>query len=323
MANEQLPLFPAAPSRKEGLGLAAIPDSLQSIASRIPRSIRLGTSSWSFPGWRGIVWDRPTNVRFLSRQGLAVYSRHPLLRAVGVDRTYYTPVSADVLAGYASQVPGDFRFLVKAARACTSPELRTGTDGPPAPNPHFLDPGWAIEHVVTPFMEGVGDRGGPLVFQFPPLGSHFTRDPARFIAHIAAFLSALPKGPWYAVEIRDPELLTSDYAGALSVAGASHCVNVHPRMPPVGEQAEIASEAVADRLVIRWMLHGGMMYEEAKERYAPFDHLVDEDSDTRDAVARLATTAVTRGGEVMIVANNKAEGSAPLTLFKLAEQIVG
>jgi hypothetical protein len=80
--------------------------------------------------------------------------------------------------------------------------------------------------------------------------------------------------------------------------------------------------AHAGPLVARWNLHQGFGYEQAKARYQPFTQLVDEDIPSRVALARLCLEAAARGMPAFVVANNKAEGSAPLTLFKLAEQIV-
>jgi hypothetical protein len=73
---------------------------------------------------------------------------------------------------------------------------------------------------------------------------------------------------------------------------------------------------------VRWNLHAGFAYEEARARYAPFTRLVDEDLTNRIALARLCLEAAERGEPVFVIANNKAEGSAPLTLLKLAERIV-
>ena len=40
------------------------------------------------------------------------------------------------------------------------------------------------------------------------------------------------------------------------------------------------------------------------------------------SLARLCLAAASRGDQAIVIANNKAEGSAPLTLLRLAEQIV-
>lgn len=140
-------------------------------AKALGPEVRLGTSSWSFPGWEGKVWDRGATEHELARSGLAAYARHPLLRTVGIDRTFYAPVPARTLAEYAAQVPDDFRFLVKAhEHLCLArfPEHPRYGALRGAESPHFLDAAYAIEQVVEPFLEGLGAKGGPLLFQFPP-----------------------------------------------------------------------------------------------------------------------------------------------------------
>ena len=302
---------------------APIGDALRATAAALPHNIRLGTSSWSFPGWKGLVYDRKASQTELARHGLAAYSKHPLLRSVGVDRTFYGPMTSAELAEYAENVPDGFRFLVKAAGQVTTPWNRPSGAKPKfEKNELFLDAGFATNVVVRPFVEGLGAKGGPLVFQFTPLGRMLGKDPSRFIGRLHDFLRALPKGPWYAVEVRDPEVLNDDYVAALLDAGATHCLNVHARMPLVARQAEVAAKTLSERVAVRWMLHAGMEYEEAKDRYAPFTNLVDEDPESREAIAGICLTASRRGAETIVIANNKAEGCAPETLRKLAEKIV-
>jgi len=95
-------------------------------------------------------------------------------------------------------------------------------------------------------------------------------------------------------------------------------------MPPVADQARaLGLDAASDLpLVARWNLHAGRRYDEAKADYAPFDRLVEEDLPTRTALASLARAAAAAGRDVFITINNKAEGSAPLSVAKLAAAIV-
>ncbi|MDX1388856.1 MAG: DUF72 domain-containing protein [Acidobacteriota bacterium] len=317
--KQQLDLFGGPPSgRDRVVGPAAVPDDLAEVAAALPKEIHLGTSSWSFPGWDGLVYDRTASKTQLARHGLAAYARHPLLKTVGIDRTYYGPIPASAFAAYAAAVPEHFRFLVKASSESTSPYLREGGGR----NELFLDPVYAAEEVVGPFVEGLGTKAGPLVFQFPPVGKKHTGDPEGFAERLGEFLSALPRGPWYGVEIRDRELLVPQYVSALESADAGHVLNVHPRMPPVAEQWKAAGSNPDRPLVVRWMLHSGLGYEEAQRRYEPFSRLVDEDEGARESIADLALTHAARRRVVIIIANNKAEGSAPLTLFALANSIV-
>jgi uncharacterized protein YecE (DUF72 family) len=319
----QLDLFPdAAPVVDAHQVLPAAPDPhLIDLAARLPRGIQLGTSSWHFPGWARLVYDRPADKRILGHEGLAAYAQHPLLRCVGLDRTFYAPMPAADFRRYADQVPDGFGFVVKAPMACTARTFRDHF-GHPQPNPRFLDAVFVASAFVQPCLEGLGARAAALVFQFPPLGAPYAHQPGAFARLLRAFLEGLPRGPLYAVELRDHAIIGPDYLEALRAAGAHHCLGLHPRMPVASEQARETGLDRAGPLVVRWNLHAGYAYEEAKARYAPFTRLVDEDLPNRIALARLCVQAVARGEPAFVVANNKAEGSAPLTLFKLAEQIV-
>ncbi len=67
---------------------APVDPRTRALAARLPPGLRLGTSSWSFPGWAGLVWANPAPPADLSRRGLPAYAAHPLLRAVSLDRSY-------------------------------------------------------------------------------------------------------------------------------------------------------------------------------------------------------------------------------------------
>ncbi len=315
----QLDLF----ARPRAVGPAVLPPGMAALASRLPPTLRLGTSSWSFPGWEGLVWDRPATATVLAREGLEAYAKHPLLRAVGIDRTFYGPIDADAFAAMAAQVPDDFRFLVKAHEVCTLQRFplheRYGEQRGTL-NPHFLHASYATNEVVRPIVQGLGAKAGPILFQLPPQAAAAMGGAAKFAERLHAFLEALPKGPLYAVELRTPQLMTRDYAAALQDVGAVHCLNAHPTMPSVTRQAErVAPDAPA--VVVRWMLGHGQAYEAAVERYRPFDRLVDVDDATRDAIAAVCRGAGRRPAYVIV--NNKAEGSAPESIRRLVEALSG
>ncbi len=312
---------PAAAPRVE-IGPAATTDELRRLAASLPPALRLGTSSWSFPGWAGFVYDRLATETELARQGLAAYAQHPLFRLTGIDRTFYAPLSSAQFAEYARQTPAEFQFLVKAYDGLTSPRPLAGRGGAaPRTNPHFLDAQFAADQVIAPFVEGLKEKCGPLVFQFVPLGVRRVRPADKFLVALHEFLVKLPKGPLYAVELRNAELLTPEYNALLADSGVVHCYNVHPSMPPVAEQAQRVAPERQKAIVVRWMLHSGLDYQAARDAFAPFDRIVDEDSANRAAIAALAVEAAARHVRVYVTANNKAEGSAPWTLARLAQRI--
>lgn len=291
---------------------AATPDAETTrLGEALPDGLYLGTSSWSFPGWKGFVYDRDVGTSTLARHGLAAYAQHPLFRSVCIDRTYYAPIPAADFADYASAVPDDFRFVVKAHEALTRERPK---DDPTTPNPLFLDPSYANDEVVGPCLEGLGAKAGVILFQLPP---QRIDAPARWAERIARMLGELPPSVDYALELRNPELLTDAYTEMLAATGASHCYNVHPTMPDVSEQARRIPPGSFESVVVRWMLRRHLTYGDAKEAFYPFDAIRDRDDGSRDGIASLC-----RGAKrAYVVVNNKAEGCAPKSLARLAEQI--
>lgn len=311
--------------KAKGVQPALAPPELHALAALLPASIHLGTSTWSFPGWRDSVYADDYSSAKLSRDGLSALGAHPLLRCVSIDRSFYGPLSVAQYARYANQVPAHFRFIVKAPASVTDATLRGDKGTPTGDNPAFLNPQIAIDDFVTPCVGGLGEKAGALVFQISPLPDAMVVDPALFLDKLATFLAALPPLPGescYAVELRDAVMLTPRFIRVLRNANVRYCVGIHARMPDPLRQAKALAMLDADSLgplVVRWSLHGGFKYEQAKAKYEPFDKLVDEDPDTRAALAELAVRYALGGQPVMIAANNKAEGSAPLTCIELAK----
>jgi len=312
----------SATLRAVSVAAAEVPPEVRDLARQLPRGLRLGTSSWHFPGWRGVVWADTLLPADLARNGLSAYAQHPLFAATGIDRTLQSPLTARQYGSYAAQVPDHFRFVVRAPGTVTGPWHHGEDGGRGGPNTHFLDASYAIKQFVEPAIEGLGTTAGPLLFQFPPLGRTLTRSPERFIARLHDFLEKLPRGPLYAVEMRDARMITRRFFASLKDAGARYCVGVHSRMPAVATQAAAMSGFGPGPLLVRWSLRAGYSDEEATSRFAPFDRLVDEDAATRESIARLCSATLAAGEECTIIAGNKAEGSAPLTLIRLAQAIV-
>ncbi len=316
-------------------------EELIRLGHRLPAGVYLGTSSWSFPGWQGIVYGGAYTEGQLARTGLAAYAQHPLLRTVGIDRSFYQPLGVDEYARYARQVPDPFRFVVKAPAQVTDAMTRAEHGAPDAANPYFLDADVALAQFVRPAIAGLGSKAGPLVFQLAPLPRALLQGAAQLHAlvdRIGAFLARLPADidgirPVYALEPRNGELLTPRLVRTLRETGARLCVSIHARMPEASRQSTAlrVMDAIADEgdewrmkgpLVVRWNLHAGLRYDEARHRYAPFDRLLDADIVTRGTLAHLVHVAIRSGQPAFVIANNKAEGSAPLSCIELARAVV-
>lgn len=309
----------------------ALPDpALVALAATLPAGLRLGTSSWSYPGWAGLVWEREYGESTLSRRGLAAYARHPLFRTVSLDRGFYQPLSAAQFASYAAQVPDDFRFVVKAPSLTTDAMIRDEAGRGTQPNPEFLDPDAALRHFVEPALQGLGHKLGALVFQISPLPPAGLARIPELIERLHALLRAIPAlstiapDAVAAVEVRDPQWLTPSFAQALRETGATYCLGLHAKMPLIDAQLPILRALWPGPLVCRWNLnprHGAFGYEKARQQYAPYDRLQDPDPGTRAALARVIAGTVGAGQNAFVTLSNKAEGSAPLSVLELARAI--
>ena len=317
-------------------------DATRTLAATLPRRVHLGTSSWHFPGWAGLVWAGDYAESRLSKEGLTAYAQHPLLRTVSLDRAFYRPLTASEYARYAAQVPPHFRFLVKAPALVCDAQVRAEDGRGRAPNPAFLNADLAISQFVQPALEGLGDKVGALVFQISPLPRALLARVPELIDRIGALLAALPRlqpaapDGVVALELRDAAFLAPQHAPHLarmlrdarqaSGNAVTYCLGLHAKMPPIEDQFPLLRALWPGPLVCRWNLHrrhGAFGYEAAKAQYEPFNQLVDPDLETRQHLAR-AITGTTGAGELAYVTiNNKAEGSAPLSVAALAQMLVG
>jgi uncharacterized protein YecE (DUF72 family) len=330
----QNPLFGDAdkPVKKSGKSVEpAIHDpALIELAKTLPTHLRLGTSSWNYPGWDGLVWDGEYAETNLSRYGLAAYAQHPLFRTVSVDRGFYRPLNVAQFAEYASQVRQDFRFVVKAPSLMTDALVRDESGRGMRHNPHFLNAGQAVQMFVEPALEGLGHRLGALVFQISPLPTAWLGQMPKLIDRLHSLLKAIPDlkstapDGVIAVEVRDPQWLTPQFVDALRDTGATYCMGLHAKMPRITEQLPILRALWPGPLVCRWNLnplHGAYGYEDARDAYSPYDKIIDPDPETRAALVRVIAGTANAGQNVFVTLSNKAEGSAPLSVIELARAI--
>src|SRR6478735_3221844 len=79
------------------------------------RAVRayVGTSGFSYPEWKGSFYpEKLPNAKMLAYYG-------ERLPTVEINNTFYRLPKASVMTDWASKVPQDFRFAVKASRRIT------------------------------------------------------------------------------------------------------------------------------------------------------------------------------------------------------------
>ncbi len=111
-------------------------------------TLRIGTSGWSYPHWRGVLYPEGAK----SADYLGLYAR--VFCTVELNASFYRMQRAETFRKQAEAVPEGFVFAVKAHRSITH-EMR-------------------LEGVETKWQEFVsaaealGGKLGPVLLQFPP-----------------------------------------------------------------------------------------------------------------------------------------------------------
>jgi uncharacterized protein YecE (DUF72 family) len=285
--------------------------------------IHFGASTWTYPGWTGLVYSK----KHKDATGyLREYALDPRFSTVGADFTFYQPPDPKTLRTWNEFLPPGFAMVFKVWDEITvdrfgkqdqvhSPRRVAGSI-----NPHYLDAALFEDAFLARFEEGnFRHRIGALLFEFR---SSTARNPNEFLSKLETFLAGLPSGYPYAVEIREPKLLSKPYFSLLRGAGASHVFNHWDRMPSLAEQMTEESGA-GDRVVSRILTPLQMPYEIAKKKFAPYSQLLPENilPQMRQDVIALCLKAIGQRLPGYILVNNRSEGCAPLTIRALEEML--
>lgn len=284
--------------------------------------LRFGTSSWAYEGWQGLIYHRPYVKSRFSRECLSEYAvfQHegrPLFDTVGIDHTFYRPATSSQLASYAAQVPPTFHFCLKVWEELTIPAFarlpRYGTKAGTR-NPRFLDADLFRDLVYQPAQQGLGTNLGVFLFEFQR--TSLAAD--EFLRRLEPFLAGLPQGPRYAIEIRNPAILGPRYRDLLAAHGVAHVYNHWSLMPDLMSQhRSLEGRFSAPFAVVRLMTPLGLTHAEAVERFAPYNHLQVPQPRMRQDTVGLIRQARSEHRSVYVLVNNRAEGSAPMTIQQL------
>ncbi len=298
---------------------------IASVARRLfeDHRICLGTSSWRYAGWCGILYDEDRylwGTHFSKKR----FSDHCLeeyaqtFRSVCVDATYYALPRKRFIEGIASQTPEDFVFSFKVPDEITIrtfPKVAAFGARAGKANDLFLSPG-LLEMGFLRRLEPIRSKVGALIFEFSHFHPGEFEHGRDFVSALDEFFSHAPKGWDYAVEIRNGNWLHPDYFAMLASHGVAHVYNQWTRMPPVLEQMALHPPEANPFVAARFLLSPGRSHEWAKEQFEPFHQLREIDPEARAAMARLLREAMSRQGEhpSYLYVGNELEGNALHTI---------
>lgn len=167
-------------------------------------TVRIGTSGWMYDHWRGILYppDLPKQ-RWLSR-----YAQ--VFDTVEINASFYHLPREESFRRWYDETPSSFLFAVKAPRYITHLKKLQG-----------------VTEALSQFFKRVtllGEKCGPLLFQFPPRFS-FQREVFK------AFLRELPSSFLYTFEFRHPSFFCEEVYELLTRYRVALCFADTPFFP--------------------------------------------------------------------------------------------
>ncbi len=212
---------------------------------------------------------------------------------------------------YSESVPDGFMFGIKVPNSITlTHHYKKKKSDTLVANPHFLS-----TELLERFLESITplhSKLGPLMSQFEYLNKQKMRDQSEFLDRFGEFVSNLPNGLLYAVEIRNPNYFNERYFEFLKSLDLSHVFLQGYYMPPIFEVCKKYKDLLGENVVIR--LHGPDRKEIEESSGKMWGEIVEPKDDD---VGRLAGMLSELEANVYLYVNNHFEGSAPRTIEKI------
>jgi len=194
----------------------------------------LGTSSFTAKGWEGIFYPRGMN----SRDFLGFYAKQ--FGTVEIDSTFYGTPRPPTVTSWKDKTPSDFIFALKVPQVVTHEKILVGCE------PEF------DEFIETVSL--LGDKLGPMLFQFPKFDKWMLKDSEAFLARLDSFLKRITNPALrFVVEIRNKNWLDARLTDFLRERNVALALTDTSFMPRPWESKESLDLITADFAYVRWL----------------------------------------------------------------------
>jgi uncharacterized protein YecE (DUF72 family) len=193
--------------------------------------ILLGTSSFTGTGWQWSFY--PKGMR--PADYLAFYAER--FHTVEVDSTFYACPTVRTVENWNARTPDGFVFSAKVPQTITHDKVLVDCD---AELKEFLDT-----------IGILGDKLGPVVFQFPFFDKWKIKDRHAFTDRLIPFLKKLPTERKFAIEVRNKKWIDTEFANLLREHKIALVLQDRSFMPIPSELK--FDPITADWTYIRWL----------------------------------------------------------------------
>lgn len=289
------------------------------IMSKFSELVKIGTCSWKYPSWKGILYSEKVSSNYLSE-----YARH--YSTVEIDQWFWSLFPGnrvvlpkpEVVKEYVSSVPNHFQFSVKVPNAITlTHHYSQNKNISLTENPFFLSQEVFAEfyHLLHPMKEHLA----AFIFQFEYLNRQKMSSQMAFQEKFSKFIEKCPPGMNYCVEIRNPNYLNDRYFSFLKSANLNHVFLQGYYMPPIFDLYEKYRDFIEKFAVIRLMGYDRKGIEEKSQ--GNWNQLWESKEKELDRLTIMMRDLITKKVRLLINVNNHYEGSAPLTIERLISRL--
>lgn len=281
--------------------------------------IRIGTCSWKYDTWKGIIYPQKTKFNYLIE-----YSKH--YNTVEIDQWFWSLYSSDKVGlpkekdvkDYSQSVPDNFRFTVKIPNSITLTHFyqKKKTD-PLIVNPHFLSADLFESFMHS--LKALHSKIGVLMFQFEYLNKQKMSSQIQFIEMFESFLEKIDKQFVLGIEIRNPNYLNKNFFEFLIRNKLAMVFLQGYYMPSVWDIFKSYNELIERVAVVR--LHGPDRKGIEEKTGNIWNRIVEHRDDEIQKISDIITYLDSKKIDVYVNVNNHFEGSAPLTIQKLQKNL--
>jgi uncharacterized protein YecE (DUF72 family) len=296
------------------------------IPSSLRKYVRIGTCSWKYESWKGLIYPEDYN----AKKGSYLEEYSKFYNTVEVDQWFWSlfpPDTAklpipDVVKAYADATPKDFTFSIKVPNSITlthfyKQQTAKYKEYADKKNPIFL----SVE-LFKKFLDALSPlegKIGPLMFQFEYLNKQKMASLEMFMDLVGDFIRALPSSYQYALEIRNPNYLNKQYFDFLRELKIAHVLLEGYYMPPIADVFKRNNTVTANFAVIR--LHGADRGEIEAMTEGNWNKIVIPKPDTIKNTVDMILELIKKKIIVTINSNNHFEGSSVQTNQQLIEEL--
>ncbi len=278
--------------------------------------IHIGTCSWKYPSWEGLVYNSSKPENFLQE-----YARK--YKSVEIDQWFWSLFGiekvvlpkAEVVEEYVASVPTDFRFVIKAPNSLSLTHLyKSHTSGKLIENPYFLDPD--LYQTFLDSLVQMHPQIGGINLQFEYLNKIKMPSAQLFLEKFVNFVKSIDTSIPLCMEIRNPNFLTDNYFKILADHKVGHTFCQGYYMPDIQEVYANYAHLLSGTSIIR--LLGPDRQGIEKTTGKKWNQVVAAKDEEIPGIVRLVRKMVDQSGmDVYLNVNNHYEGSAPVTIEKL------